>query len=961
MLISLAMPTFAQQQQLTREQILAMTTDELSDLPLEDLMHAVETLGVASVDELFALIMNKNVSSASKEEESSFTSQLATTVITRDEMRSYGCTTLEEAFRLIPGAIVSQKSNGVYDIHLRGLNNVPDNHLLLYNENNNTQLMVDGRIVQSMFTGTIRLHELPISIEDIERIEVVRGACSALYGMNAVMGIINIITEKPSQDSKAVSGSLMMGNNGTYVADAALRKAINDKWAFSLSLNGQMRQRNNNKIYLIPRPDLYYDASGDNDPALLSNEDFAQRVADGKLVEIFDGGYYSVEDLKSVRTTIAYGATQRFLSNINETEANLNDMFPDPSLSRKNIGINGHISFVPKPDVRFDLSGGYQNSNNVTLSPTQDYFAQVYQVSKTSYANLQGQVKDLNFQLSYTGGPQTLAQGVAGMKVISNNFNVQANYDIHIGSEFQLRPEFSFLYLKYYNAGNNLYDYGDGNGPQKLSGFLDGAPELSIISPSLRAQWAHKGFKLTAAIRADKTSKPDQWNVSYQGAASYQFNADNFLRVVYGRAYRATNMINTSSDYTWLRTTMVMPNVMHLAGSTEADLMKTDNIEIGYRWKPSPKLLIDAEAFMSKSTDFGGLMSQRSCETLEQSTFENVQRQLGSQMTPELIAEMQSDSNKAKQVVGNVVGQLLGQMKTVSTMVYKNLPYEVYQMGLSLNMDWIISPKLIFKLNANVQRTRIDNYYAYSQNDEIRRQIIGAIGLTTGALSELVAGSLSSPTYTQDAFGLANYNDFAANSGWEQWSAEDQADFCNKLLAFYKANGSHEVEMETPYDGAQHATEKIDLPLTMYYALKYKVRYRLSDNGTEYYECGSSEVEEPELEDKKHFKATPAFYGMCGFIFKPIPQLNVSAFCNIMGQRTYETTYSRELVNNAYDDTELTHLSPKCTLNLKVGYKPSDEVELFFTGNNLFNDKAREMVFSDKVGGLYTVGVNFRF
>lgn len=62
------------QDKLTREQILAMSTDELSELPLEDLMAAVETLGVSSVDELFALIMNKNVSSASKEEESTFTS-----------------------------------------------------------------------------------------------------------------------------------------------------------------------------------------------------------------------------------------------------------------------------------------------------------------------------------------------------------------------------------------------------------------------------------------------------------------------------------------------------------------------------------------------------------------------------------------------------------------------------------------------------------------------------------------------------------------------------------------------------------------------------------------------------------------------------------------------------------------------------------------------------------------------
>lgn len=79
-----------------------MSTEQLSELPLEDLMAAVETLGVSSVDELFALIMNKNVSSASKQEENTFTSPLSTTVITHDEMRTYGVTTIEEAFRLIP-------------------------------------------------------------------------------------------------------------------------------------------------------------------------------------------------------------------------------------------------------------------------------------------------------------------------------------------------------------------------------------------------------------------------------------------------------------------------------------------------------------------------------------------------------------------------------------------------------------------------------------------------------------------------------------------------------------------------------------------------------------------------------------------------------------------------------------------------------------------------------------------
>ena len=243
---------------ITKEKVLSMSVDELSELPLEDLMAAVEALGVSSVDELFAMIMNKNVSSASKSEENAFTSPLATTVITREELRTYGATTLEDAFRLIPGMIVTQKFNGVYDIHMRGLNNLPDNNSLLYTENNNTLLMVDGRIVLNYITGALQMDRLPVSIEDVARIEVVRGACGALYGMNAVNGIINIITEKPTADSKKVSGSFQMGNNSTAIADVALRTSINDKWSIGLTMNAQYRKRPTDKIYIAPHVGIYH-------------------------------------------------------------------------------------------------------------------------------------------------------------------------------------------------------------------------------------------------------------------------------------------------------------------------------------------------------------------------------------------------------------------------------------------------------------------------------------------------------------------------------------------------------------------------------------------------------------------------------------------------------------------------------------------------------------------------------
>ena len=130
--ISMSFPVFAQQDvsKMTKDEIMQLSYDDLLAMPFDDLLVLANKLGV-STDELFKLIMNKNVSSASKAEESNFVSPLSTTVITKAEMRSYGITTLEEAFRLIPGMIVTEKSNGVYDIQMRGLNNIPDNNTLL--------------------------------------------------------------------------------------------------------------------------------------------------------------------------------------------------------------------------------------------------------------------------------------------------------------------------------------------------------------------------------------------------------------------------------------------------------------------------------------------------------------------------------------------------------------------------------------------------------------------------------------------------------------------------------------------------------------------------------------------------------------------------------------------------------------------------------------------------------------
>ena len=198
-LLAMACQMFAQTKDvssMSRDDIMKLSYDELLEMPFEDVLHLADVMGV-SMDELFAMIMNKSVSSASKKAEDSFKSPLSSTVITKAEIRSYGITTIEEALRLIPGMIVQEKTNGMYDVHIRGLNNIPDNQMMLYTENANTLLMIDNRIAHNYATGDVNFDILPIGSEDIERIEVVRGANAALYGPNAMMGELERASGQP--------------------------------------------------------------------------------------------------------------------------------------------------------------------------------------------------------------------------------------------------------------------------------------------------------------------------------------------------------------------------------------------------------------------------------------------------------------------------------------------------------------------------------------------------------------------------------------------------------------------------------------------------------------------------------------------------------------------------------------------------------------------------------------------
>ena len=156
-----------------------------------------------------------------------------------------------EALRLVPGMIVREQSNGNYDIHLRGMDNVPPNAPFEGNSTT-TLVMIDNRPIYNYLKGGTFWETLPVDINDVEKIEVVRGPAAALYGPNAVSGVINIITRQPEKDGLYLVANTKQGSYHTYINNASVGYRSN-KWSIIASGNYQDRERTQTSYFEMYR------------------------------------------------------------------------------------------------------------------------------------------------------------------------------------------------------------------------------------------------------------------------------------------------------------------------------------------------------------------------------------------------------------------------------------------------------------------------------------------------------------------------------------------------------------------------------------------------------------------------------------------------------------------------------------------------------------------------------------
>ena len=162
-------------------------------------------------------LMGVEVSSAAKRPQRLADTTTAIYALGRDDIRRSGATTLPELLRQVPGVQVSRIDGSRYAVSIRGFSNRYSGKLLV---------LLDGRTLYSpLFAGTY-WEAQDVMLEDVERVEVIRGSGGTLWGANAVNGVINIISRQTKDTqgtfAEAKAGSLENGvsvRHGTTLGD----------------------------------------------------------------------------------------------------------------------------------------------------------------------------------------------------------------------------------------------------------------------------------------------------------------------------------------------------------------------------------------------------------------------------------------------------------------------------------------------------------------------------------------------------------------------------------------------------------------------------------------------------------------------------------------------------------------------------------------------------------------------
>ncbi len=428
-------------------------------------------------------ILNQPIVLASKKTEKIINSPLSATVITSDEIIKAGCTSIPEALRLSPGLLVKEQSNGNYEVYIRGLDNVPfSGDDPTFSANTIILVMINNRPVYDYFQGGTFWETLPVALADIIKIEIVRGASSALYGANAVQGVINIITRDDVVPAvSTIKGVVHFGNNNSFIGSLKVDQKIK-KASIGISLNHHREDRDFTNYYAYRK------------------DDYIQR-----------------DSIK-------------FLS------SKASDRYPDSTLGLNRSAANFYFSYSPTSKISFHTIAGLHESKSQKIYVDNQTTPFTTNYSDSRYIQCNLNIHNLYSQFSYNVGHQN-AVGLSGWEYNYNNIDAQVEYAF-LRKNLVVRPGASFR-LSEYNDQKIINQKGT-----KYS-LINGRRQIRSFALYVRSEYEKGIIRIISAIRGEQFNIPNKTYISYQFASTITPSKKIIFRLVHSRANRSSFILDS--------------------------------------------------------------------------------------------------------------------------------------------------------------------------------------------------------------------------------------------------------------------------------------------------------------------------------------------------------------------------------------------------------------------------------
>ncbi|PID27168.1 MAG: hypothetical protein CR982_06865 [Candidatus Cloacimonadota bacterium] len=517
------------------------------------------------VDRLFSMsfdeLVNLQIHLATKEIEPAFESPFSSYVVTSEDIQKKGITELEKIFKIVPGVIVRTKTNGNYDIQIRGFDNIPPFNDILNTENSKSLVMVNGTPVYNYFQGGTFWETLTLSIENIERVEIVKGPSSAMYGPNAVTGVINIITKKNS-------------NEKTFYADYTNNKSrtltLNynsrfEKFSYSVFAGYKEMKRKDQDIFL-------YDDMITNKLDTLYNQ------------------FVSPDTLnKYIKKEYSYGLEKYFDDRKNSKNKNF-------------IRFESKYEFNEKNMV--GIEAAYQKSTSINILNSSTPIA-LNQRDNDSYF-FKIYTKFLGTNISYSGSKgvtdNTKDDYLYKYDYISNNFNIE-----YPGRYKDLHYRFA------YNFYSTIFD--DSPYLKGEIGFFNGEAEHynSGFSSQIDYKLNNK-YRFIGALRYDIYNIPKDHYLSTQLAFTNKLNKKNFIRLSYSHANQGPFIFQTHINFAFNSSEGGYTSNIEFIKNRDLKLVTTNSYEMGWRSRISKRLNTDLSLFYTDMKNFAEVKTTTSVE-----------------------------------------------------------------------------------------------------------------------------------------------------------------------------------------------------------------------------------------------------------------------------------------------------------------------------------------------------------